>query len=86
MQLNTLATEQDIYNLNKELEDKDITIKELATIARASDIASSKVLTLNSFQYVFFFYEGLVLDVVSTHSLDNRGFRTWKTQSEEKTW
>ena len=56
MQLNTLATEQDIYNLHKELEDKDITIKELATIARASDIASSKVLTLNSFQYVFYFY------------------------------
>lgn len=84
MQLNTLATEQDIDNLHKELEDKDITIKELATIARASDIASSKVLTLNSFQYVLF-YKGLVLDVVSTHSLDNREFRTWKTQSEEKT-
>lgn len=84
MQLNTLATEQDIDNLHKELEDKDITIKELATIAHASDIASSKVLTLNSFQYVLF-YKGLVLDVVSTHSLDNREFRTWKTQSEEKT-
>ncbi|XXG56574.1 hypothetical protein AAC387_Pa03g3951 [Persea americana] len=42
IQLNTLATEQDIYNLHKELEDKDITIKELATIAHASDIASSK--------------------------------------------
>ena len=34
--------------------------------------------------FIFIFYKGLVLDVVSTHSLDNRGFQTWKTQSEEK--
>lgn len=40
--LSSLAIEQDIYNLQKECDEKDATIKELANIARASEIAGSK--------------------------------------------
>ncbi|KAL5988489.1 hypothetical protein ACLOJK_036254 [Asimina triloba] len=42
IQLNTLAVEQDIYNLRRECEEKDATITELTDIARASNIAGSK--------------------------------------------
>ncbi|XP_077227501.1 inactive rhomboid protein [Tasmannia lanceolata] len=42
IQLNALAVEQDIYNLQKACEEKDATIKELAAIAQASNVAGSK--------------------------------------------
>ncbi|XP_068636878.1 uncharacterized protein [Aristolochia californica] len=42
IQLNGVAVDQDIYNLQKECEEKDVTIKELAAIAKASDAAASK--------------------------------------------
>lgn len=43
-QMNTLAIEQDIYNLKRDCEDKDATIKELTTLLHSSDIAGSKVM------------------------------------------
>ncbi|OVA04808.1 hypothetical protein BVC80_8655g5 [Macleaya cordata] len=42
IQLNTLAVEQDIYNLQRECEEKDATIKELAAVVNATDAAGSK--------------------------------------------
>ncbi|KAF3452572.1 hypothetical protein FNV43_RR03005 [Rhamnella rubrinervis] len=42
IQMNTLAIEQDIYNLKRDCEDKDATIKELTTLLHSSDIAGSK--------------------------------------------
>lgn len=40
--LNSLAIEQDIYNLRKECEDKDATIKELSAFVRSSEVFGSK--------------------------------------------
>lgn len=70
---------KELTNLQKELEQKDLIIKELTNNARASDISNSKVLT-----HCSFLYNVLVLNqnAVSTHYLDNRGFLTWKTLSE----
>ncbi|CAL5433883.1 unnamed protein product [Camellia sinensis] len=42
IQLNTLAIEQDIYNLKKECEEKDATIKELSTFLHSSEVSGSK--------------------------------------------
>ncbi|PSR95395.1 Spindle pole body component like [Actinidia chinensis var. chinensis] len=42
IQLNTLAIEQDIYNLKKECEEKDATTKELSTFLQSSEVAGSK--------------------------------------------
>ncbi|GFZ12998.1 hypothetical protein Acr_23g0013830 [Actinidia rufa] len=42
MSLNTLAIEQDTYNLKKECEEKDATIKELSTFLQSSEVAGSK--------------------------------------------
>ncbi|XP_062083979.1 uncharacterized protein LOC133790383 [Humulus lupulus] len=42
IQLNNLAIEQDTYNLKKDCEDKDATIKELTTLLHSSDVAGSK--------------------------------------------
>ncbi|PIA39500.1 hypothetical protein AQUCO_02600152v1 [Aquilegia coerulea] len=41
-QLNALGIEQDIYNLQRECEEKDATIKELSAAVRATDVAGSK--------------------------------------------
>lgn len=41
--MNTLAIEQDIYNLKRDCEEKDATIKELSTLLHSSDVAGSKV-------------------------------------------
>lgn len=41
--MNSLAIEQDIYNLKKDCEDKDVIIKELTSLLHSSDIAGSKV-------------------------------------------
>ncbi|THG17626.1 hypothetical protein TEA_014735 [Camellia sinensis var. sinensis] len=43
--LNTLAIEQDIYNLKKECEEKDATIKELSTFLHSSEVSGSKRIT-----------------------------------------
>ncbi|KAI0503821.1 hypothetical protein KFK09_014764 [Dendrobium nobile] len=45
VQLSTLATEQELYNLRKECEEKDDTIKELKTAAHASNVTYSKRIT-----------------------------------------
>ncbi|EXB48387.1 hypothetical protein L484_007965 [Morus notabilis] len=45
IQMNSLAIEQDIYNLKKDCEDKDVIIKELTTLLHSSDIAGSKRIT-----------------------------------------
>ncbi|KAL9248397.1 hypothetical protein vseg_021722 [Gypsophila vaccaria] len=42
MQLNSLAVEQDTYNLKKECEEKDAAIKELSAFIRSKDAATSK--------------------------------------------
>ncbi|KAF5471244.1 hypothetical protein F2P56_011693 [Juglans regia] len=42
IQMNTLAIEQDIYNLKRDCEEKDATIKELSTLLHSSDVAGSK--------------------------------------------
>ncbi|KAJ4979549.1 hypothetical protein NE237_010329 [Protea cynaroides] len=42
IQLNTLAIEQDTYNLQRECKEKDATIKELSAVVHATDAASSK--------------------------------------------
>ncbi|XP_061361374.1 uncharacterized protein LOC133305232 [Gastrolobium bilobum] len=42
IQLNTLAVEQDIYNLKRDSEEKDTTIKELTTLLNSSEVANSK--------------------------------------------
>ncbi|XVF19232.1 hypothetical protein REPUB_Repub11eG0092300 [Reevesia pubescens] len=42
MQLNNLAIEQDIFNLKRECEEKDVVIKELNTFVQSSNMASSK--------------------------------------------
>ncbi|KAF7824097.1 inactive rhomboid protein [Senna tora] len=42
IQLNSLAIEQDIYNLKRDCEEKDSTIKELATLMNSSEVANSK--------------------------------------------
>ncbi|PON89233.1 inactive rhomboid protein [Trema orientale] len=42
IQMNTLAIEQDIYNLKRDCEDKDATIKELTTLLHSTDMAGSK--------------------------------------------
>ncbi|RZC77386.1 hypothetical protein C5167_001522 [Papaver somniferum] len=42
IQLSSLALEQDIYNLQRECEEKDTTIKELASIVNAVDATGSK--------------------------------------------
>ncbi|GFY98920.1 hypothetical protein Acr_13g0003210 [Actinidia rufa] len=42
IQLNSLAIEQDIYNIKKECEEKDATIKELSTFLKSSEVAGSK--------------------------------------------
>ncbi|XP_020111851.1 uncharacterized protein LOC109726586 [Ananas comosus] len=41
-QLNSLAVDQEFYNLRKECEEKDATIKELSAAAQVSSIAASK--------------------------------------------
>lgn len=43
-QMNTLAVEQDIYNLKRDCEEKDATIKKLSTLLQSSDVAGSKVM------------------------------------------
>ncbi|KAG6679338.1 hypothetical protein I3842_14G125000 [Carya illinoinensis] len=45
IQMNTLAVEQDIYNLKRDCEEKDATIKELSTLLHSSDVAGSKRIT-----------------------------------------
>ncbi|CAK9146753.1 unnamed protein product [Ilex paraguariensis] len=42
IQLNTLAIEQDIYNLRKECEEKEATIKELSIFVHSSQVVDSK--------------------------------------------
>ncbi|KAM1039483.1 hypothetical protein TB2_028433 [Malus domestica] len=42
IQLNTLAIEQDIYNLKKDCEERDGTIQELTTLLQSSESAGSK--------------------------------------------
>ncbi|KAL5725933.1 hypothetical protein ACHQM5_009016 [Ranunculus cassubicifolius] len=42
MQLSALGIEQEVYNLQKECEEKDATIKELSTAIRSAEIAGSK--------------------------------------------
>nr|XP_010943589.1 uncharacterized protein LOC105061278 [Elaeis guineensis]XP_019701590.1 uncharacterized protein LOC105061278 [Elaeis guineensis] len=42
IQLNSLAAEQEFYNLRNECEEKDVTIKELTAAAHASSVAGSK--------------------------------------------
>ncbi|KAF4354620.1 hypothetical protein F8388_009611 [Cannabis sativa] len=42
IQLNNLAIEQDIYNLKRDCEDKDATIKDLTNLLHSSDVAGSK--------------------------------------------
>ena len=42
--MNSLAIEQDIYNLKKDCEDRDVIIKELTTLLHSSDKAGSKVM------------------------------------------
>lgn len=44
-QLNTLMTGQDVYDLKKECEEKDATIKELSAYLHSSEAAGSKVHT-----------------------------------------
>jgi len=43
-QLNNLAVEQDIYNLRRDCEEKDTTIKELTTLLNCSEVANYKVI------------------------------------------
>lgn len=45
-QMNTSAIEQDVYNLKRDCEEKDATIKELTTVIHSSDFAGSKVMLL----------------------------------------
>ncbi|PKU72490.1 hypothetical protein MA16_Dca024462 [Dendrobium catenatum] len=45
VQLSTLAAEQELYNLRKECEEKDDTIKELTTAAHVSNVTYSKRIT-----------------------------------------
>jgi hypothetical protein len=42
-QLSFLAADQQLYNIQKECEEKDATIKELAAAAHASSTADAKV-------------------------------------------
>jgi hypothetical protein len=49
MQLRYLAVDQQLYNLQKECEEKDATIKELAAAAHASSTADAKVNTISVF-------------------------------------
>ncbi|KAJ1412397.1 hypothetical protein SESBI_20518 [Sesbania bispinosa] len=42
IQLNSLAVEQDIYNLKRDCEEKDTTIKELTTLLNSSETANCK--------------------------------------------
>ncbi|KAL9322932.1 hypothetical protein ACSQ67_010985 [Phaseolus vulgaris] len=42
IQLNNLAVEQDIYNLRKDCEEKDTTIKELTTLLNSNEVANCK--------------------------------------------
>ncbi|WJX69657.1 hypothetical protein P8452_53872 [Trifolium repens] len=42
IQLNNLAVEQDIYNLKRDCEEKESTIKELTTLLNSSEVANSK--------------------------------------------
>ncbi|GAV63506.1 hypothetical protein CFOL_v3_07024 [Cephalotus follicularis] len=42
IQMNTFATEQDLFNLKRECEEKDTTIKELTTFLQSSGVAGSK--------------------------------------------
>jgi hypothetical protein len=39
-----LAVEQDIYNLKRDCEEKESTIKELTTLLNSSEVANSKVI------------------------------------------
>ncbi|XP_015875922.3 uncharacterized protein LOC107412625 isoform X2 [Ziziphus jujuba] len=41
-QMNNLAIEQDVYNLKRDCDEKDATIKELTTLLHSSDIAGTK--------------------------------------------
>lgn len=45
-QLNNLAVEQDIYNLKRDCEEKNTTIKELTTQLNYSEVANSKVILI----------------------------------------
>jgi hypothetical protein len=40
-----LAVEQDIYNLKRDCEEKESTIKELTTLLNSSEVANSKVIS-----------------------------------------
>lgn len=42
--MNNLAIEQDVYNLKRDCDEKDATIKELTTLLHSSDIAGTKVM------------------------------------------
>ncbi|TKY48358.1 hypothetical protein E2542_SST25776 [Spatholobus suberectus] len=42
IQLNSLAVEQDIYNLRRDCEEKDTTIKELTTLLNSNEVANYK--------------------------------------------
>ena len=46
LQLNALVVEQDIYNLKRDCEEKDSTIKELTTLLNSSEVANYKVILI----------------------------------------
>lgn len=45
-QLNSLAVEQDIYNLRRDAEEKETTIKELTTLLNSNEVANCKVILI----------------------------------------
>lgn len=60
LQLSSLAIEQDMYNLQKECEEKDATIKELSTILHSSEVLGSKV-QFCIYLYLYIIRQGLGL-------------------------
>lgn len=44
VQMNNFSIEQDIFNLRKESEEKDATIKELTNLVQSSNVTGSKVI------------------------------------------
>lgn len=91
-----LDSEQDIYNLRMECEEKDTTIKELSGNLHSSEVISSKVLFLQLF---LAFYQRIINPLIQSALLFIyffwRGLRNWKAsfvrrkvqlQSSRKTW
>lgn len=77
LQTNAMAIEQDVYNLKRECEEKDATIKELTGFLQSCDAAGSKASSLLNLPLLSFLLKFLLMIIKIFH--DTRGLQNLKT-------